>query len=104
VIIALCVARWLSVSFPPGAFSSKQYIWPLRTAIISGTPATTPSSCARRRVGVRFGRPSVLTPHQRTEVLARLAEGDSCADAARSYSVDRSTITRLKPKPETAAA
>jgi hypothetical protein len=23
--------------------------------------------------GVRFGRPSVLTPHQRTEVLARLA-------------------------------
>ena len=54
--------------------------------------------------GVRFGRPSVLTPHQRTEVLARLAEGDSCADIARSYNVDRSTISRLKPKPETAAA
>ena len=54
--------------------------------------------------GVRFGRPSVLTPHQRTEVLARLAEGDSCADIARSYNVDRSTISRIKPKPEKAAA
>ena len=54
--------------------------------------------------GVRFGRPSVLTSHQRTEVLARLAAGDSCADIARSYNVDRSTISRLKPKPETAAA
>ena len=54
--------------------------------------------------GIRFGRPSVLTPHQRTEVLARLAEGDSCADIARSYNVDRSTISRLKPKPESAAA
>jgi DNA invertase Pin-like site-specific DNA recombinase len=54
--------------------------------------------------GVRFGRPSVLTPHQRTEVLARLAEGDSCADIARSYNVERCTISRLKPKPETAAA
>jgi DNA invertase Pin-like site-specific DNA recombinase len=52
--------------------------------------------------GVRFGRPSVLTPHQRTEVLARLAE--RCADIARSYKVDRSTISRLKPKLETAAA
>jgi DNA invertase Pin-like site-specific DNA recombinase len=54
--------------------------------------------------GVRFGRPSVLTPHQRTEVLARLAEGDSCADIARSYNVDRSTISRIKPKPDKAAA
>ncbi len=35
--------------------------------------------------GARFGRPSVLTPNQRTEVLARLAAGDSCADVARSY-------------------
>ena len=43
--------------------------------------------------GVRFGRPSVLTPHQRTEVLARLAEGDSCADIARSYNVDRAQKT-----------
>src|SRR5215467_11269803 len=60
----------------------------------------------RRRAkarGIRFGRPSVLTPHQRTEVLARLAEGDSCADIARSYNVDRSTISRLKPRPESAA-
>src|SRR4029077_15939787 len=54
--------------------------------------------------GVRFCRPSVLTPRQRTEVLARLAEGDSCADIARSYNVDRSTISRIKPKPEKAAA
>jgi hypothetical protein len=54
--------------------------------------------------GVRFGPPSVLTPHQRTEVLTRLVEGDSCADIARSYNVDRSTISRLKLKPGTATA
>ena len=66
-----------------------------------------PTGEGRKRAkarGVRFGRPSVLTPHQRTEVLARLAEGDSCADIARSYNVDRSTISRIKPKLDKAAA
>jgi DNA invertase Pin-like site-specific DNA recombinase len=60
----------------------------------------------RRRAkarGVKFGRPSVLTPHQRTEALARLAQGESLADIARSYDVHPTTIGRLKPRLETAA-
>jgi DNA invertase Pin-like site-specific DNA recombinase len=47
--------------------------------------------------GVKFGRPSKLTPHQHAEALARLAAGESMADVARSYNVDRSTISRLQP-------
>ena len=45
--------------------------------------------------GVRFGRPSVLTPHQRTEALQRLAHGEAQADLARSYGVSQATISRL---------
>ena len=46
--------------------------------------------------GVKFGRPSKFTPHQRTEIFARLAKGDSLADIARSYNVDPTTIGRLR--------
>lgn len=46
--------------------------------------------------GVKFGRPSKLTPHQRTEALARLAAGETQADIARSYAVDPTTIGRLQ--------
>jgi DNA invertase Pin-like site-specific DNA recombinase len=35
--------------------------------------------------GVRFGRPHKLTAHQRQEALARLANGETQADIARSY-------------------
>ena len=45
--------------------------------------------------GVRFGRPRKLTPHQRQEALARLANGETQADVARSYNVDATTIGRL---------
>jgi DNA invertase Pin-like site-specific DNA recombinase len=45
--------------------------------------------------GVRFGRPTVLTPHQRTEALQRLARGDAQADVARSFNVSQATISRL---------
>jgi len=45
--------------------------------------------------GVRFGRPSALTAHQRQEALARLANGETQADLARSYGVGQATITRL---------
>jgi DNA invertase Pin-like site-specific DNA recombinase len=51
---------------------------------------------AKRR-GVKFGRPSKLTPHQRSEALARLAAGETQADIARSYAVDPTTIGRLQP-------
>lgn len=37
--------------------------------------------------GVKFGRPTTLTPHQRTEALQRLAQGEAQADLARSYGV-----------------
>jgi DNA invertase Pin-like site-specific DNA recombinase len=45
--------------------------------------------------GVRFGRPTVLTPHQRAEALERLAQGEAQADLARSYGVSQATISRL---------
>jgi DNA invertase Pin-like site-specific DNA recombinase len=45
--------------------------------------------------GVKFGRPSVLTPHQRQEVMQRLAQGEAQADLARSYGVSQATISRL---------
>jgi hypothetical protein len=35
--------------------------------------------------GVKFGRPTALTPHQRQEALRRLANGEAQADVARSF-------------------
>src|SRR5215813_13584333 len=45
--------------------------------------------------GVRFGRPTKLTPHQRQEALQRLAAGETYAELARTYNVVISTICRL---------
>src|SRR5215831_5254701 len=45
--------------------------------------------------GVRFGRPSALTPHQRQEALKRLGSGEAQADVARSFNVSQATISRL---------
>jgi DNA invertase Pin-like site-specific DNA recombinase len=45
--------------------------------------------------GVKFGRPPVLTAHQRQEAIQRLVEGQSQADVARSYNVSQATISRL---------
>jgi DNA invertase Pin-like site-specific DNA recombinase len=45
--------------------------------------------------GVRFGRPTALTAHQRKEALERLAEGAVQADLARTYGVSQATISRL---------
>ena len=45
--------------------------------------------------GVKFGRPSKLTPFQKQEALRRLDAGETQADVARSYSVDATTIGRL---------
>jgi DNA invertase Pin-like site-specific DNA recombinase len=49
--------------------------------------------------GVRFGRPPVLTVHQRQEAILRLAEGATQADLARTYGVSQATISRLQPSP-----
>jgi DNA invertase Pin-like site-specific DNA recombinase len=45
--------------------------------------------------GVKFGRKSTLTPHQRQEALARRAAGEALVEIARTYNVSHSTISRL---------
>lgn len=45
--------------------------------------------------GVRFGRKSKLTAHQRQEALERRSRGEALVDIARSYAVSHSTISRL---------
>src|SRR5262245_56148801 len=45
--------------------------------------------------GVKFGRPSKLTPHQKQEARRRLAAGDTQADIARLFGVHGTTICRL---------
>jgi len=45
--------------------------------------------------GVRFGRPTALTPNQRQEVLQRLSSGEVQAAVARTFNVSQATISRL---------
>jgi DNA invertase Pin-like site-specific DNA recombinase len=45
--------------------------------------------------GVKFGRPTALTPHQRQEALRRLANGEVQADVARSFNVSQATMSQL---------
>jgi DNA invertase Pin-like site-specific DNA recombinase len=45
--------------------------------------------------GVKFGRPTALTSHQRQEAMQRLANGEAQADVARSFNVSQATISRL---------
>jgi DNA invertase Pin-like site-specific DNA recombinase len=45
--------------------------------------------------GVKFGRPSALTTHQRAEAIQRLANGEAQADVARTFNVSQATISRL---------
>ena len=45
--------------------------------------------------GVKFGRPTALTAHQRSEAIQRLANGEAQADVARSFNVSQATISRL---------
>jgi DNA invertase Pin-like site-specific DNA recombinase len=58
--------------------------------------------------GVKFGRPSALTAHQRQEAIQRLTNGEAQADIARSFDVGQATISRLwatvAPFPEAASA
>jgi DNA invertase Pin-like site-specific DNA recombinase len=46
--------------------------------------------------GVKFGRPSKLSPFQRKEALKRRGAGETLAAIAKSYAVDISTISRLQ--------
>ena len=45
--------------------------------------------------GVKFGRKPKLNPFQREQALARLSSGETQAEVARTYGVDRATISRL---------
>jgi Resolvase, N terminal domain/Helix-turn-helix domain of resolvase len=45
--------------------------------------------------GVRFGRRPKLTKHQQSEVLGRIAQGETLVAIARSYNVSHMTISRL---------
>lgn len=47
--------------------------------------------------GKHMGRPSKLNPEQRREAIARRESGEAVAEIARTYNVNRMTITRLKP-------
>jgi DNA invertase Pin-like site-specific DNA recombinase len=47
--------------------------------------------------GIHMGRPPKLTQEQRREAIARRDGGEPVADIARSYNVNRMTITRLRP-------
>ena len=48
-----------------------------------------------RQNGIRFGRKPKLTAYQRQEALERLAQGESQSAIARTFDVDRATISRL---------
>lgn len=48
-----------------------------------------------RRAGVKFGPRYKLTAHQRQEILARKADGESLRAIARSYNVSPNTIGRV---------
>jgi len=45
--------------------------------------------------GVKFGRPTALTAHQRQEAIQRLAKGEAQADVARTFNISQATISRL---------
>jgi len=45
--------------------------------------------------GVKFGRRPKLTKHQQAEALARLAQGETLTEIARSFNVSHMTISRL---------
>lgn len=46
--------------------------------------------------GVKMGRKPKLTPHQRSEALARIEAGEAMRDIGRSYNVAHTTISRLQ--------
>ena len=57
---------------------------------------TTEGRKRARASGVVFGRPRMLTPHQRREAIARRDTGtETLTDIARSYNVSPSTISPL---------
>jgi len=59
------------------------------------TERTAAGRAQAKARGVKFGRRAVLTPHQQTEALQRLAAGDTQRTVAALFDVDQATISRL---------
>lgn len=53
--------------------------------------------------GKHLGRHPKLTPHQQSEAMARLGDGETTREIARSFNVDHSTISRLATRKRLAA-
>jgi DNA invertase Pin-like site-specific DNA recombinase len=66
-----------------------------RSLIIARTGEGRRRAMAR---GVRFGRKPKLSAFQAAEALRRREAGESLTDIARSYGVNHSTISRLRPQ------
>ena len=69
-----------------------------RSLILARTGEGRARAMAR---GVRFGRKPKLSPFQIAEALRRREAGESLTDIARTYGVNHSTISRLRPRPPT---
>jgi DNA invertase Pin-like site-specific DNA recombinase len=67
-----------------------------RSLILARTGEGRARAMAR---GVRFGRKPKLSPFQIAEALRRREAGESLTDIARTYGVNHSTISRLRPCP-----
>jgi DNA invertase Pin-like site-specific DNA recombinase len=66
-----------------------------RSLILARTGEGRARAMAR---GVRFGRKPKLSPFQIAEALRRREGGESLTDIARTYGVNHSTISRLRPR------
>jgi DNA invertase Pin-like site-specific DNA recombinase len=64
-----------------------------RTLIVARTGEGRERAKAR---GVKFGRPTKLTPHQRREAVERLNGGETITEIARTFGIDRATVYRLQ--------
>jgi DNA invertase Pin-like site-specific DNA recombinase len=64
-----------------------------RTLIVARTGEGRERAKAR---GVKFGRPSKLTPHQRRQAVERLNAGEAITEIARTFGIDRATVYRLQ--------
>src|SRR6266478_9431035 len=67
-----------------------------RSLILARTGEGRARAMAR---GVRFGRKPKLSLFQVAEALRRREAGESLTDIARTYGVNHSTISRLRPRP-----
>jgi DNA invertase Pin-like site-specific DNA recombinase len=76
---------------PGGGWTTRTARKLIRSRVEDGTKR------ARER-GVKFGRKPKLNQYQRQQALLRFAHGETQADVARTYGVDRTTICRLQAR------